>query len=318
MEVYITREIPEIAETLLKKNKIRVSVFRENKPITKSTLIKNVKNADGIISLLSDRIDKNIIDAMPKCKVIANYAVGYNNIDVKYASEKGIIVTNTPDVLTESTAEIAMALTLACSRRIPEGEEIMRKNKFKGWAPKLLLGIELVGKNFGIIGAGRIGAATAIRAKSFGMKILYCSNHKSDYMEFTTGAKRVSLTELLKMSDVVSLHLPLTPKSYHLLDKEKLGLLKSSAILINTARGEIVDEAELIRLLEKKKIFAAGFDVYENEPAVNPKLAGLKNTVLLPHLGSGTIEARNRMAELAAINIIAVLKGKEAITPVKV
>jgi glyoxylate reductase len=318
MEIYITREIPEIAETLLKKNKIKVSVFRENKPITKSTLIRNVSNADGIISLLSDRIDKDVIDAMPKCKVIANYAVGYNNIDVKYASEKGIVVTNTPDVLTESTAEIAMALTLACSRRLHEGEEIMRKNKFKGWAPKLLLGIELTGKYFGIIGAGRIGTAVSIRAKSFGMKILYCSNHRNEYLEKVTGAKKITLNGLLKMSDVVSLHLPLTPKSYHLLDKEKLRLLKSSAILINTARGEIVDESELIRLLEKKKIFAAGFDVYENEPVVNPKLAGLKNTVLLPHLGSGTIEARNRMAELAVNNIIAVLSGKEAITPVYV
>jgi len=180
-----------------------------------------------------------------------------------------------------------------------------------------LLGIELNGKYFGIIGAGRIGTAVAIRAESFGMKILYCSNHKNEYLEEATGAKKTTLDRLLRMSDVVSLHLPLTPKSFHLLDKGKLGLLKTTAILINTARGEIVDESELINLLEKKKIFAAGFDVYENEPAVNPKLAGLKNTVLLPHLGSGTIEARNRMAELAAKNIIAVLSQKEAITPVR-
>jgi len=318
MEVYITREIPEIAEILLRKKKIKVSVFRENKSISKNVLLKKIRNADGIITLLSDKIDREVIDAMPKCKVIANYAVGYNNIDIKYAASKGIVVTNTPDVLTESTAEVAMALTLACSRRIPEGEEIMRKNKFSGWAPKLLLGIELTGKYFGIIGAGRIGTATAIRAKSFGMKILYCSNNKNDLLELLTEAKKVSLDSLLKNSDVVSLHLPLTPQSYHLLNKRKLGLLKPYAILVNTARGEIVDESELIRLLERKKIFAAGFDVYENEPVINPKLAGLKNTVLLPHIGSGTIEARNRMAELAVMNIVAVLSGKKALTPVGV
>ena len=316
MEVYITREIPEIAEILLKKKKIKVSIYRENKPIPKNTLIKKIKNADGIISLLSDQIDKDIIDSMPNCKVIANYAVGYNNIDIGYASEKGIVVTNTPDVLTESTAEIAIALTLACSRRIPEGECFMRNNNFKGWAPKLLLGIELFGKYFGIIGAGRIGTAVAIRAKSFGMRIIYCSNHKNEYLEKTVGAEKVTLSNLLRISDVISLHLPLTTKSYHLLDEKKLKLLKPSAILINTARGEIVDETVLISLLKNNKIFAAGFDVYENEPQINPKLAGLRNTVLLPHLGSATIEARNKMAELAANNIIAVFSGKKALTPV--
>ena len=316
MEVYITREIPEIAETLLKKSKVKVSVYRKNKPIPKKTLIKNIKNVDGIICLLSDRIDKDVIDAMPKCKVIANYAVGFNNIDVKYAASKGIVVSNTPDVLTESTAEIAMALTLACSRRLPEGETIMRSKKFNGWAPKLLLGIELTGKYFGIIGAGRIGTAVAIRAKSFGMKIIYCSNHKNEYMESETDAQKVALSALLKMADVISLHIPLNPKSYHMLNKNNLGLLKTTAILINTARGEIVDEIELIRLLKQNKIFAAGFDVYENEPEVNTKLARLKNTVLLPHLGSATIEARNKMAELAVRNVIAVLSGKKAVTPV--
>src|ERR1035437_2801581 len=176
MEVYFTREIPEIAEILLKKKGIKVNVFRKDNPIPQSTLIKNIGTAEGLISLLSDRIDRNVIDAMPKCRVIANYAVGYNNIDVDYANSKGIIVTNTPDVLTESTAEITMALTLACSRRILEGQKMMKNNKFKGWGPKLLLGIELTGKYFGIIGAGRIGAAAAIRAKAFGTKILYCSN----------------------------------------------------------------------------------------------------------------------------------------------
>jgi glyoxylate reductase len=235
---------------------------------------------------------------------------------VNYAKSKGIIVTNTPNVLTESTAEITLALALACTRRLPEGQEIMINNKFKGWSPKLLLGIELSGKYFGIIGAGRIGTAAAIRAKAFGTKILYCSNHKNEYLESKTGAKKVSLFRLLSLSDVISLHLPLTPKSYHLLNKENLILLKPTAVLINTARGEIIDEKELIKILKSNKIFAAGFDVYENEPNINPDLLKLKNVVLLPHVGSGTFEARNKMAELAAQNVIAVLSGRKALTPV--
>ena len=316
MEVYFTREIPAIAEILLKKKGIKAIVFRKNNPIPKLSLIKNIRNSDGLISLLSDKIDKNVIDAMPKCQVIANYAVGYNNIDVDYANRKGIIVTNTPDVLTESTAEITLALILACSRRILEGQEMMINNKFKGWGPKLLLGIELAGKYFGIIGAGRIGAAAAIRAKAFGTKILYCSNHKNEFLESVTGARKVTLSRLLALSDIVSLHLPLTPQSFHLLNKQSLNLLKPSAILINTARGEIVDEKELIKMLKVNRIFAAGFDVYENEPKINPELLKLSNVVLLPHVGSGTFEARNKMAELAARNVIAVLSGRKAITPV--
>ena len=275
MEVYFTREIPVIAETLLKKKHIKTVVYRRD-----------------------------------------NYAVGYNNIDIDYAKSKGIVVTNTPDVLTESTAEITIALTLACSRRLPEGQELMRNNKFKGWGPKLLLGIELSGKYFGIIGAGRIGTAAAIRANAFGTKILYCSNHKNEILESLTGAKKVTLSKLLSSSDIISLHLPLTSKSFHLLKKVNLKLLKPTAILINTARGEIVDEKELIKILRSNKIFAAGFDVYENEPNINPELLKLKNVVLLPHVGSGTFEARNKMAELAAQNVIAVLSGRKPITPV--
>jgi glyoxylate reductase len=316
MEVYFTREIPVIAETLLKKKHIKVVVYRKNNPIPKNILIKNIRNTDGLISLLSDKIDRTVIDAMPKCRIIANYAVGYNNIDTDYAKSKGIIITNTPNVLTESTAEITIALTLACSRRLPEGLEIIRNHKFKGWAPKLLLGIELNGKYFGIIGAGRIGTAAAIRAKSFGTKILYCSNHKNEFLESVTGAQKVSLSRLLAKSDIISLHLPLTPKSFHLLNKENLNLLKPTAILINTARGEIVDEKELIKILKSNKIFAAGFDVYENEPYINSTLLKLKNVVLLPHVGSGTFEARNKMAELVAQNVISVLSGRKPITPV--
>lgn len=316
MKVFITRDIPDIAKELLKKNSFTTEVFKEDNPIPRNVLLKKVKNIDGLLCLLSDQIDKEVIDAMPNCKVIANYAVGYNNIDLDYTKKRGIVVTNTPDVLTNSTAEIAIALTLACTRRVVEGEAMMRGNSFKGWGPKLLQGLELTGKTFGIIGAGRIGTATAIRAKAFGTNIQYYSRSINKRLEEITGAKKVQLNKLLKTSDIVSIHLPLSPSVFHLLDKEKLGLLKETAVLINTARGEIVDEKELIRILKRKKIFAAGFDVYENEPLINPELLTLKNVVLLPHIGSSTIEARNAMAELSAKNIILVLEGKKPLTPV--
>lgn len=316
MKIFITGQIPEIAIEILKKNKYQVAVYKSSKPITQNTLIKYGKDADGIISLLSDKIDKKVIDMLSKCKVIANYAVGFNNIDVKYANEKNIIVTNTPDVLTDSTADLAMALTLACARRLPEAERFVREKRFKGWKPKLLLGTELNGKVFGILGAGRIGAATAIRANAFGMKILYYSRSRNNILEKITDAEKSNLNNLLEKSDFISLHLPLLKETYHLLKKENLKLLKSSAIVINTARGEIVDEKVLINLLKANKIKAAGFDVYENEPDLNPELFKLKNVILLPHIGSATEEARSKMAELAAKNIVNILKGKEALTPV--
>ncbi|HSL88620.1 MAG TPA: NAD(P)-dependent oxidoreductase, partial [Ignavibacteriaceae bacterium] len=191
MKIFITRNIPEIGIEFLRK-KYDVKVYKKSNTIPRKDLIKEVKHCDGIISLLTDKIDKEVIDAMPKCKVIANYAVGYNNIDLNYANSKGIIVTNTPNVLTDSTADLAIALTLACARRFVEGEEMMRENRFKGWHPKLLLGMELKNKFFGILGAGRIGTATAIRAASFGCKILYYSNKRNEGLERKTGAKKVT------------------------------------------------------------------------------------------------------------------------------
>lgn len=316
MKVLITRSLPGNAVELLLKNGIEVVVYDKDNALPKNIFVKAIKDVDGIISLLNDKIDKEIIDAMPACKVIANYAVGFNNIDVEYAAKKGIIVTNTPDVLTDSTADIAFSLVLACARHIVEGEKIVRNKKFTGWKPGLLLGYELKNKNFGILGAGRIGSAVALRAKAFGCNILYYSNNKNGKLEKNTGAKKLSLKNILKSSDIISVHLPLTPKTDKLIDKEMLGLLKPTAIVVNTARGEVFDEKELIKLLKDKKIFSAGFDVYENEPKLNPQLYKLNNVVLLPHIGSATVEARSAMAKLAAENVIAVLKGKKALTPV--
>ncbi len=316
MKVFITRDIPEIAYHILEKEKISITVFKKDRPITKKELLKNIIDADGVIALLTDKFTPDVLDKMKQCKVIANFAVGFNNIDVEYAKSKGIIVTNTPDVLTDSTADLTITLLLACARRLNEGEVMMRSEKFKGWKPKLLLGIELKDKVFGILGAGRIGTAAAMRARAFGCEIIYYSQFINRYIEETTGAKKVELDSLITASDFISIHLPLNNETYHLLNKKRLSLLKRTAILINTARGEIVDEKELIKILKKKKIFAAGLDVFENEPKVNRELFKLNNTVLLPHIGSATVEARNMMAELAAKNVIAVLKGKQPLTPV--
>lgn len=316
MKVFITRKIPNSAKDLLDKNGFTVKVFPHNRIITKDELVKNAKDADGIIALLTEKYDKEIIDQLPKCKIIANYAVGFNNIDIEYAKSKGIIVTNTPKILTDATAEIAVSLVIACARRITEAEQYMRNGKFKGWEPELLHGIQLTGKTFGIIGAGRIGQAAARRIKGFGCKIIYYNRSKKNEFEKELGAKKVTLDKLMKTADIISVHLPLNTITKGLINKEKLELMKANAIVVNTARGEIVDEKHLIKMLKKGRIFSAGFDVYENEPIVNPELFKLKNVVLLPHIGSATIETRNKMAELTALNVINVLSGKNPITPV--
>lgn len=316
MKIFITRKIPVIAESLLKKSGFNVESYSKDHPITKGELLKNVKSIDGLISLLTDKIDKEVIDAMPGCKVIANYAVGYNNIDSSYAKSKGIVVTNTPDILTDATADLTVTLLLAAARRVIEGDSMMREKKFEGWKPQLLTGVDIRNKVVGILGTGRIGTAFAKRMSGFDSKILYYDSVPNKMIEEMYGGKKVLLNTLLKKSDFISIHLPLTPNTYHLLNKEKLQMMKSTAVIINTARGEIIDEKELIKLLKDKKIFAAGFDVYENEPAVNKELYKLKNVVLLPHIGSATIETRSKMAELAAKNVIAVLKNKKPLTAV--
>lgn len=316
MKVFITRELPEIAFQLLRKNKIPFEYFKGDISIPRKLLLKKVGDCDALISLLTEKIDKELIDEMSNCKIIANYAVGYNNIDINYAKKKNIIVTNTPDVLTESTADLTMTLVLNCARRIIEGEKLLRDGKFKGWQPKLLLGTELKNKTFGIIGAGRIGSAVAIRAKSFGTNIIYFDSKYNVSLEKRTGAKKVSIKKLLAESDFISIHLPLNEKTNHFIDKDRLKLMKSSAILINTSRGEIIEETSLIRSLRNKRLKAVGLDVFENEPKINPMLLKFPNVLIIPHLGSATKEARDEMAMLAAKNVINVLKRKPPLTPV--
>jgi glyoxylate reductase len=316
MKVFITYKIPNIAEKILREKGFTVSVNRSGKILTKEELIRKGKNADALITLLSDKIDREVIDNLNKCRIIANYAVGYNNIDVEYAKSRGIVVANTPGILTDATADLTMALILACARRLPEGERFVREGKFEGWKPELLLGLDLKGKTLGIVGMGRIGFAVGQRAKAFGMKVVYFNRTRKANAENELNAKKVSLEKLMKVSDVVSLHLPLTAETRGIIDKNKLNLLKPTAILINTARGEVLDEKHLIKMLKRKKIFAAGFDVYTNEPNLNPALLELENAVLLPHVGSGTVETRNAMAELVARNVVSYFQRGKAVTPV--
>ncbi len=295
-KILLTRAFQDNPITYLNKNfELEIGSYERN--LTKTEIIERIKDKDGIITLLADPIDKDVIDSGKNLKIIANYAVGYNNIDVSYAMKKGILITHTPDVLTEATADIAFSLLLNVSRRIIEAYNFTVEGKFKGWEPNLMLGLEISGKNVGIIGMGRIGKAFARRAKGFGLNIFYFSRKRMNPEEEKEyAAQYLELEELLKISDFISLHIPLTEDTYHLLNKERLDLLKKTAILINTARGAVVDEKYLIKLLKDNKIFGAGFDVFENEPIIPPELKTLKNVVILPHIGSATIETREKMA----------------------
>ncbi len=308
--ILVTRQIPEAGLEILKKNFKNVIVNTKDRNLTYDELVKKVRGVDAILCLLNDRIDANVIANMDKCKVISNYAVGFNNIDVDEATKRGIIVTNTPGVLTDATADLTWALILAVTRRIVEADKFVRKGKFKGWAPMLLLGSELAGKTLGIIGAGRIGTAVGLRAKGFKMKVLYFNLTKNEALEQEVGAKKVSLETLLKNSDIVTIHVPLTPKTRHLIGAKELKLMKKGAYLINTSRGEVVDEKALIKALKTGKLAGAGLDVFEQEPFVPKELTELDNVVLTPHIGSATVEARTKMAIVAAENIVKVLSGK--------
>jgi len=310
MKVFVTYKIPDDGLNILKE-KYELDVHEGEDFLTKEEMIERVKDADAVITQLRDPIDKEFIDAGKKLKIIANYAVGYNNIDVEYARLKGIYVTNTPGVLTEATADIAWALLLAVARKIIPADKFVREGKFKGWKPKLFLGYEIYGKTLGIIGMGRIGQAVARRALGFGMKVIYHNRKRlPEEIENKYNANYVDLETLLKTSDFISINVPLTKETYHLLNEEKLSLLKPNAILINTARGPVVDEKALYKLLKEGKIAGAGLDVYENEPQITPGLEKLDNVVLLPHIGSATFETRSKMSIMVAENVIDALEGR--------
>ncbi len=307
--LFLTRRIPEPAIKRLEE-KFTLKINPYNRALTHQELIEGVKDAEALICLLTDKIDKEVISAAPKLKVISSYAVGYNNIEVEYATQRGIAVCNTPGVLTETTADLTWALILTTCRRISESERFLRKGNFKGWEPMLMLGLDVYGKTLGIIGMGRIGQAVAKRATGFAMRIIYYNDVPvSNALPFA--ATEVDLQTLLKEADIITLHLPLTKETFHLIGKEEFALMKENAVLINTSRGAVIDEKELIKALSEKRIFSAGLDVYENEPDIPQELLALENVVLLPHIGSASIETRTKMALLAAENAIAVMEGRK-------
>ena len=307
--LFLTRRIPEPAIKRLEE-KFTLKINPYNRALTHQELIEGVKDAEALICLLTDNIDKEVISAAPKLKVISSYAVGYNNIEVEYATQLGIAVCNTPGVLTETTADLTWALILATCRRISESERFLRKGNFKGWEPMLMLGLDVYGKTLGIIGMGRIGQAVAKRATGFAMRIIYYNDVPvSNTLPFET--TETDLQTLLKEADIITLHLPLTKETFHLIGKEEFALMKENAVLINTSRGAVIDEKELIKALSEKRIFSAGLDVYENEPDIPQELLALENVVLLPHIGSASIETRTKMALLAAENAIAVMEGRK-------
>ena len=311
-KVFITRKIPEAGIELLRKSCI-VKIYPKETAISRKELIKGVKWCDALLCLLTEKIDKEIIDANPNLKVIANYAVGYNNIDVKYAAQKGIPVANTPGgASSESVAEQTLALIMAVTKRLHEADDFVRANKYTCWQPMLFLGIELLGKTLGIVGTGRIGTEVARKAyNGLGMKILYYDVVENKALEQDCKARKVSLHNLLKQADVISLHVPLLPSTKHLIGRKELSLMKKTAYLINTSRGPVIDEKELVAALKKKQIAGAGLDVFECEPKLSPGLAELDNVMLTPHIASSTVEAREDMAVKAAKNILAAVKGKE-------
>jgi glyoxylate reductase len=306
--VLLTRRIPSSVLTLL-EDQHHVDLYAGEGAIPRDELLRRVAGKDALICLLTEKIDREVLAAAPALKLVANIAVGYDNIDVPAAREHGVIVTNTPDVLTEAMAEFTWALILGIARRVGEGDRLIRSGGWKGWAFDFMLGTELRGKQLGIVGPGRIGRAVAAKAPAFGMRVVYSGRGKS-------GDAMVSLDELLVTSDVVSIHVPATPETRHLINRRTLARMKRSALLVNTARGSAVDEEALAWALDERLIAGAALDVYEREPIVHPALLTHEHALFAPHVGSATRETRTAMAELAVRNVLAVLSGGEPLTPV--
>ncbi len=313
-KVLVTREIPEAGLQPLEG--YDVTVLSEAPP-ARNDLLKAARGATGVLSNVTERMDAEFMDAAGSgLKIIANMAVGYDNVDVGAARERGVVVTNTPGVLDETTADTAFMLLLAAARGLGESERTLRAGNWKWWGPKLFVGVDVWGKTLGIVGMGRIGQAVARRGRGFGMEILYHNRSRNEDAERELDARYADLDELLETADFVSVHTPLTEETRHLIGAEELSRMKRTAVLVNTSRGPVVDEAALADALADGRIFAAGLDVYEEEPKVHPKLLERENAVLAPHIGSGSQETRDKMAVLAAENIVAVLSGGEPKTPI--
>jgi glyoxylate reductase len=309
--IFVTRRIPQEGLEILKRC-CQVEVSDYDGVIPRSLLLEKVKDTDGLLVLLTDMIDKKVIVAAgKKLRVISNYAVGYNNIDVVEATKRGIMVTNTPGVLTETTADLAWALLMSIGRRIVEGDKLVRAGKFRGWEPMLLLGTDIHESTLGLIGFGRIGQAMARRAKGFNLKVIYYDREPvPPIIEKELGASYVSFDELLRKSDFISVHVPLTEETFHLIGQEEFSMMKKESYLINTARGPIIDEKALVKALKGGVIRGAALDVFENEPAIEQELMNMDNVVIVPHIGSASYRTRTKMAIMAAKNLISALRGE--------
>ena len=309
-KIFITRHL--FQETVKRlRAEVEVEENTEDRILSKPELIQRLTGLDGVIPLLPNVVDREVLESAPKLKVVANFGVGVDHIDVSAATELGIVVTNTPGVLTETTADLAWSLLMAAARRIVEADNFMRAGKFTAWGPKMLLGTDVYGKTLGIIGLGRIGQAIARRARGFNMRVIFtdAGRVKDDAIR-ELGATRVSLEELLRTSDYITLHAPLTPQTTHLLNDRAFEMMKPSCIVINTSRGPVVDEKALVRALKNGRIAGAALDVFEHEPKVEPELLEMSNVVVAPHIGSGSYETRLKMSEMAADNLLSVLKGQ--------
>ncbi|HJN63022.1 MAG TPA: D-glycerate dehydrogenase [Candidatus Paceibacterota bacterium] len=312
-KVYVTRKIPEVGIKMLQDAGHEVDVSAKDGVLTKEELTTELKKKeyDAVLCLLTDQINGEIFDAAPSAKIFANYAVGYNNIDIKEAKKRGVTITNTPGVLTNTVAEHTMALMLSITRRVTEGDKFTREGKYKGWAPELLLGTDLKGKTLGVLGAGRIGYRVGYHAhKGFDMNIIYYDIKQNEHFEKDLSAKFYDTPEaVLKEADVVTIHVPLLPSTRHLINKERLAMMKKGAYLINSSRGPVVDEFALVDALKSGKIKGASIDVFEKEPELAPGLAELPNVVITPHIASATEDTRGKMSEIAAQNILDFLAG---------
>lgn len=309
--VFVTRNLPGRALERLGSD-FAVAINEEDRVLTREELLARVPGIDGLLCLLTDTIDAAVMEAAgPGLKVIGNYAVGYNNIDLAEATRRGIVVTNTPGALTEATADMAWALLFAAARRVVEGDRLTRAGEFKGWGPSMLLGADIRRRTLGLIGLGRIGEAMVAPAHGFGMQVIYHDiNRRRPEDEERLGVKYSPLPRLLAAADFVSVHVPLLPETRHLLDEQALRSMKSTAILVNTSRGPVLDEHALVKALQSGWIAGAGLDVYENEPCLAPGLADCARAVLAPHIASATRETRSRMAEMAVDDLMAALAGR--------
>lgn len=312
-KVFVSRKIPGTALDKLKASKNEVEVSPFDRPLTAEELLEKGKGVDALLTLLTDKINGDVIDALgPQLKIVSNYAVGFDNINIAEATKRGVVVTNTPShVINESVAEFAWTLMLSLAKRVVEADEVTRRGAYKGWEPGIFLGVNMIGKTLGIIGLGRIGSMTARRARGWEMRVLYNKRSRNEEAERELGIEFSELDKLYAESDFISLHVPLTDETRHMIDKDAFAKMKKGVFIVNTARGSVIDEGDLVNALREGKVGGAGLDVFDNEPNINAELIGMENVILTPHIASATREAREEYGRLAVDAILTTLAGKK-------